>query len=58
MSLILVQPNDYRIVLDERDVQPADIDDEKSAANPQARKPPFRRVAVIVPVRDYRAVIG
>jgi hypothetical protein len=73
MARILVQTNDYRTVLDERDVQLADISDERSAGSLRdrleravqeaerrrvRRNQPLRRVAVIVPATDYRAVSG
>jgi len=73
MARILIQTDDYRTVLDERDVQLADINDKHSAGNllgrlEQAvrdtelrlvrRRRPLRRVAVIVPASDYRTVSG
>ena len=71
MARILVQTNDRRTVLDERNVQIADINDQTSAsglldrlehaiADAERRRgrrsPPVRHVAAIVPVSDYRDV--
>lgn len=73
MARILVQTDDYRTVLDERDVQLADINDQRSRGNlrdrlevavqdadrrPAKRRRPLRRLAVIIPVSDYRTVSG
>lgn len=73
MARILVQTNDYRTVLDESDVQLADINDEQVAGGLLDRvgravhdaecgrarpRRPVRRLAAIVPVSDYRVVRG
>ncbi len=71
MARILVQTNDRRTVLDEGDVQIADINDQESAAGlldrlehaiedaerrRRRRSRPVRHLAAIVPVSDYRDV--
>jgi hypothetical protein len=70
MARILVQTNDCRTVLDERDVRLADINerigllDRLEDAVKDAERPPtrsnrrFTHLAAIVPARDYRAVSG
>jgi hypothetical protein len=58
MSHILIQMDDRRPPLDELDVQPADADEERSPTGPHEQKPRFRRLALIVPVKDYRTVSG
>jgi hypothetical protein len=70
MARILVQTNDSRTVLDERDVHRGDIVGQRSAQTlldrleravedadlerPQAS--PVRHLATILPAKDYRAV--
>ncbi len=71
MARILVQTNDRRTVLDQRNVRIADIDDEESAvalldrladaiqlaeARLGARRRTVRHLAAIVPASDYRDV--
>jgi len=71
MARILVQTNDSRTVLEERNVQLADINDGESAAGLldrleraiqdaerrlDRRSPRVRHLAAIVPVSDYRDV--
>jgi hypothetical protein len=70
MARILVQTNDCRTVLDERDVQATDIDDGRSAGTLLDRlgravrdaeldtptRTPIKRLAAILPASDYRAV--
>ncbi len=73
MSHILLQMDDYRTALDARDARLARVNDsscageaedwrERTAAEaergPSAPKPRFRRLAVIVPIKDYRGVSG
>ena len=73
MAHILVQTNAHRTVLDESDVELADLDDRKSAADllerlrtavqgaeprPGRRSRHVRRVASIVPATYYRDVCG
>jgi len=71
MARILVQTDDRRTILEERDVQPVDLDDEVAAVplldrieralheaqNAGARKR-IRRLLSIVPAQDYREVQG
>ncbi|HMD51809.1 MAG TPA: hypothetical protein VKG62_03780 [Solirubrobacteraceae bacterium] len=71
MARILVQTNDHRTVLDERDVQLTDINDAASCVGlldrleqairdseqrPGRASHPVRHLAAIVPTRDYREV--
>ena len=70
MARILVQTNDCRTVLDERDVLLADLheritlldrleDAVKDAERPRTRpNRRFRRIAMIVPDGDHRTVSG
>lgn len=66
MARILVQTDDRRTILDEHDVQVADINDELVASRlldrleraiaVAERRRPTRRIAAIVPASDYREV--
>lgn len=70
MARITVQTDDRRTVLEERDVHPDQICDELSASplldrlrsavqdaeRPPVRKCRVRRLASIVPARDYKLV--
>jgi len=71
MARILVQTNDYRTVLDERNVQLADINDktpnadllerlgqaiQDSERRPSRRTPSVRRPVAIAPATGYLAL--
>jgi hypothetical protein len=71
MARILVQTNDRRTVLDEAEVQLADVNDQDQAADlldrlgraivqaervPRSPGPRGRRPRALVPVSDYRDV--